>query len=50
MATVKGITIQVNNELLATVLDKCLDRTNLSYMIKENTIIIAKKVLKIGLR
>ena len=43
VATVKGITIQVNNELLATVLDKCLDRTNLSYMIKENTIIIAKK-------
>ena len=43
VATVKGITIQVNNELLATVLDKCLDGTNLSYMIKENTIIIAKK-------
>ncbi|HJA15099.1 MAG TPA: TonB-dependent receptor [Candidatus Butyricimonas faecavium] len=43
VSTVKRITIQVNNELLATVLDKCLDGTNLSYMIKENTIIIAKK-------
>ena len=43
VATVKGITIQVNDELLATVLDRCLDGTNLSYMIKENTIIIAKK-------
>ena len=43
VAPVKGITIQVNNELLATVMDKCLDGTNLSYTIKENTIIIAKK-------
>lgn len=43
ISTIKGITIQVNNELLSSVLDKCLQGTEMAYVIKENTIIISKK-------
>lgn len=43
VSTVKGITIQVNDELVTSVLDMCLKGTNMAYVIKENTIIISKK-------